>query len=122
MNRVITPSDVENKLIALSKEYDEAHSQLEQAEIGYANAKSLWEINSARARLTIVSRALDSGRKITVQERDDEALLRCQEELMALNTADAVVKAARANATRLRTQIDIARSVGTAVRAALEMT
>ena len=122
MNRVITPSDVENKLIALSKEYDEAHVQLEQAEISYANAKSLWEINSARARLTIVSRALDSGRKITVQERDDEALLRCQEELMALNTADAVVKAARANATRLRTQIDIARSVGTAVRAALEMT
>jgi len=121
MNKIITPADVEAKLISLSREYDEAHASLEQAELTYANAKSLWEINSARMRLSIAARALDSGRKITVQERDDEALLRCQDELSALNNAEAVVRASRANTQRLRTQIDIARSVGTSVRAAMDM-
>jgi len=33
-----------------------------------------------------------------------------------VNTAEATVKSARANATRIRTQVDIARSVGTSVR------
>ena len=118
---VITPAQVEQKLVQLSREYDEAHKDLEEAEMGYASAKSLWEINSARARLGIAARALENGRKITVQERDDEALVRCQDELVALNNSEAIVRAARANAQRLRTQIDIARSVGTAVRAALEL-
>jgi hypothetical protein len=38
-----------------------------------------------------------------------------------LNSAEATVKAARANAQRIRTQVDIARSIGTSVRASLEM-
>ena len=118
---VVTPAQVEQKLIQLAREYDEAHEQLVEAEMAYSSAKSLWEINSARARLGIVARALENGRKVTVQERDDEALVRCQDELIALNTAEAIVRSARANAQRLRTQIDIARSVGTAVRAALEL-
>jgi hypothetical protein len=122
MMNVVTPAQVEQKLIQLSREYDEAHDMLDKAEVQFANAKSLWEINSARVRLSIQAKALDVGRKITVQERDDEALVRCQDELMAMNTSEAVVRSARANAIRLRTQIDIARSVGTSVRSAMELT
>lgn len=121
MSNIITPAQVENRLLQLSREYDEAHKELEQSEIGYANAKSLWEITSARTRLSIQAKALDSGKRITVQERDDEAVVRCQHELMAVNISEAKVRAARANANRLRTQIDIARSVGTSVRAAMDL-
>ena len=121
MSNIITPAQVENRLLQLSREYDDAHKELEQAEIGYANAKSLWEITSARTRLSIQAKALDSGKRITVQERDDEAVVRCQHELMAVNISEAKVRAARANANRLRTQIDIARSVGTSVRAAMDL-
>jgi ABC-type molybdate transport system ATPase subunit len=121
MSNIITPAQVENRLVQLSREYDEAHEALEQSEIGYANAKSLWEITSARTRLSIQAKALDSGKRITVQERDDEAVVRCQDELMAVNMSEAKVRAARANANRLRTQIDIARSVGTSVRAAMDL-
>jgi hypothetical protein len=52
---------------------------------------------------------------------DDESTVECASELTRLNTSEAIVRAARANAQRLRTQIDIARSVGTAVRAAMDM-
>ena len=118
---VYTPADVEAKLVALSQEYDSAHKDLDHAEHAYASAKSLWEINSARTRLRIRARALEGGRKPTVQEIEDEATVACADELTALNTGDALVRAARANAVRIRTQIDVARSVGTAVRAALEL-
>lgn len=121
MSRLYTPADVEAKLVSLSQEYDESHKELDAAEMEYATAKSLYEINSARARLHIRARALEAGRKITVQEVDDESTVECASELTRLNTSEAIVRSARANAQRLRTQIDIARSVGTAVRAAMDM-
>lgn len=121
MSNVITPAQVEQKLVQLSREYDEAHEELENAEMEYARTKSDYELTIARARLRIGQLALESGQKLTVQEKDDRALVQSAEAFTAHNIAEALVKSARANATRLRTQIDIARSVGTAVRAALEL-
>ena len=116
MAEIITPVQVELRLKNLGVELDESHEELVKAEKAYMDAKSMWEINSARARMTIKQRALDRGVKVTVAEVEDEALLRCQEELMALNTSEAMVKAARANNQRIRIHIDIARSIGTSVR------
>jgi hypothetical protein len=121
MSGVVTPAQVEQKLISLSREYDDAHKQLESAETRYAEAKTAYEIEIARSRMGIGQRALEAGRKVTVQEKEDEALIQCADLYTEHNIADATVRAARANATRLRTQIDITRSVGTAVRAALDI-
>lgn len=118
---VFTPADVEAKLVALSREYDEAHRDLDAAEVEYANAEALWLVNSARCRLRIRALALESGRKVTVQEVEDESTVTCADELTRQNLSLAVVRVARANASRLRTQIDVARSVGTAVRAAMDL-
>lgn len=118
---IVTPAQVEAKLKQLSIEYDEAHRSLESAEMQYAEAKSEYEISIARSRMRIGQRALEAGRKVTVQEKEDEALIECADLYTAQMIAEATVRAARANATRLRTQIDIARSVGTAVRAALDL-
>ena len=118
---VVTPAQVEQKLIQLSREYDDAHGQLETAEYRYAKAKTDYEIGIAKERMRIGQRALEAGRKVTVQEKEDEALVSCADLYTENNIAEASVRAARANATRLRTQIDITRSVGTAVRAALDL-
>jgi hypothetical protein len=40
---------------------------------------------------------------------------------MKMAVAEAVVRAARSNASRIRTQVDIARSVGTSVRTSMEL-
>ena len=42
-------------------------------------------------------------------------------ERLVMATAEAIVRAARSNASRIRTQVDIARSVGTSVRTSMEL-
>ena len=113
---MVTPQAIENRLAVLSKEVDEAHKFLEEAEHAYHRAKSNYEINLASARLS----KGEMG-KLRVQDIQDLALLECRDEYLTLNSAEATVKAARANATRIRTQVDIARSIGTSVRASIEM-
>lgn len=112
----VTPEAIENRLVALSKEVDEAHADLVRAETMFHKAKAEFELAIARERLRQIG---VTG--LRVQDIADKALVACSGEYAALQTAEAVVKAARANANRLRTQVDIARSVGTSVRAALDL-
>jgi len=112
---VVTPQAIENRLAVLSKEVDEAHRFLEEAEHNYHAKKTAFEVNMAHARMKLVNE------KMRVQDVQDTALIFCREQYEALNAAEATVKAARANATRIRTQVDIARSIGTSVRASIEM-
>ena len=114
-SQMVTPQAIENRLVELSKEVDEAHNFLEKAEFDYHKAKSEFEIKIATMRLSF------NGEKMRVQDVQDQALTLCANEYRALQTAEATAKAARANATRIRTQVDIARSVGTSVRASIEM-
>jgi hypothetical protein len=120
MSDVVTPAQVERRLFTLSQELDSSHEALSSAEHRYMAAKTNYEIESAKWRMKIRSTALGAGRKVTVGEVDDETLLRCQEQLIALSTTEAIVKAERANAARIRTQVDIARSIGSSVRKSME--
>lgn len=120
-NKLVTPADVEKKLISLSRELDAAHDQLEQSETNYAVAKGSWDIESAKMRLLVQAKANEAGRKVTVQAVEDEALVACEAQYMSFLTADAMVRVARANSGRIKVQIDITRSVGTAVRAAMDI-
>lgn len=120
-NKLVTPADVEKKLISLSRELDSAHEQLEQSEANYAFAKGTWDIDAAKMRLRVQAKANEAGRKVTVQAVEDEALVACEAQYMSFLTADAMVRVARANSGRIKVQIDITRSVGTAVRAAMDI-
>ena len=112
---MVTPQAIEKKLLLLSKEVDEAHAFLENAELSYHKSKTDYELGMAATRLSF------GKEKLRVQDVQDLALTQNAHLYRTLNTAEATVKAARANATRIRTQVDIARSVGTSVRASLEM-
>lgn len=114
-DQMITPEAIENRLAKLSKEIDEAHQFLDEAEHKYHKTKTEYEIEMAHSRMKL------STEKMRVQDVQDCALIHCQDLYRSLNAAEATVKAARANATRIRTQVDIARSIGTSVRASLEM-
>ena len=114
---MITPTQVEKRLVDLSAEVDLAHSELATAEEKYFVAKSNFEIAIAKARLDAPTQ---TGLKLTVQNKDDLATLATQTELKELAISEAIVKSARANVNRLRTQVDIARSVGTSVRISMD--
>ena len=112
---LITPAQVEAKLIALSRSVDEAHDELTAAEYRYSIAKAECELALARFRLN--SREV----KMTVQVRDDLSTVENENSIKELAIAEALVKSARANVSRLRTQVDIARSVGTSVRTGVDV-
>lgn len=113
----ITPEKVENRLYELSKEIDLAHDELVAAEKKYHADKAVFEIAIARARIHIGM----NNQKLRVGDVADKALLEVEKEWIELQTAEALVKAARGNAARVRTQVDIARSIGTSVRASMEV-
>jgi hypothetical protein len=109
--------EVEERMLALSDELDEAQDILTQAEVRYAEAKHHCDLAMAQARLRI----MNEERRTTEQQRKDEAFLTCKQEDWALSMADAGVRAARSNVFRIRTQVDIARSLGTSVRSSMEV-
>lgn len=113
----ITPVQIEKRLTDLALEIDNAHKELVTAEQVYHTAKAAFELAMARARMSVSHPDF----KLTSVQREDQALIQNGEQHMQLATAEAMVKAARANTTRIRTQVDIARSVSVSVRASLEI-
>ena len=121
MTETILPMHVDRRLITLSKELDTATTWLMGAEKGFMAAKTAHDLAAATSRMRIKQRMIENGEKPTVQEVEDRALIAIREELTELNACEGIVKAARANSARLRVQIDIARSVGASVRAAMDV-
>jgi hypothetical protein len=119
---LVHPEQVERRLIDLSREVDEAHDECVQAERSYFDAKAKYEIGIARARIDVAKRFAARGEKATVQEKEDAALIEAHVLLTNLYLAEAVVRAARGNVARVRTQTDLARSVSANVRSALDLT
>ena len=117
MAEIITPAMVEKRLHSLSKEIDEAHYILIGVESRYNATRGQYEVAMARSRMN----KSHPDFKLTAVQRDDDALLDNAEAHMNLAIAEAEVKAARANVQRIRTQVDIARSISVSVRASMEI-
>lgn len=117
MSEVVTPAMVERRLYELSKAIDEAHDGLVESENDYAVTKAALEIAMAKSRM----RNSHPDLKMTVGMRDDQALIENEAVHMKVAISEAGVKANRANVARLRTQVDIARSLSVSVRTSMEL-
>ena len=118
---IVTPAQVEAKLKKLSREIDECHEDLVKAEYRYYKTKAEYEIAMAETRLSLARQSAPNGKNYTVGEREDMAIISNRVKHIEMAEVDAQVRAARANAQRLRAQVDIARSVGTSVRTSMEV-
>jgi len=107
--------------VALSKELDSAWEKLEDAETRFAEAEHAYKMASSNARMSVQARYADKGVKLTVQEKDDMAFVQTSDQHLAFVTADAYVRAARANLKRVQVQVDIWRSLNSSQRAAMEL-
>lgn len=119
MDEQLTPYDIERRLLVLSRELDSATTDLADAEAAYHKSKSEYELLIAKTRIKLAEEY--KGQKLTVQEKEDMALVRCEREHLALAADTAWVRGSRGNIERIKTQIDVARSMGTSVRAAMEV-
>ena len=85
----LTPQQVERRLLDLSKEIDESHQELVTAEQTYHVAKASYEIAMARSRMN----KSHPDFKLTVVQREDEALIDNAEAHMNLAIAEALKNA-----------------------------
>ena len=121
MNQVVTPQQIESRLYTLSKEVDEAHQGLVDTEREFPELTAYYEVDMARSRILLASKSSPTGKNYTVGEREDMALVENAEAHFKIATIEAQVKAARANVQRLKTQVEIARSMSASVRSSMEL-
>lgn len=121
MSQVVTPQQIESRLYALSKEVDEAHQSLVEAEMAFHKGTAEYEVAMARTRISLAGKSSPNGRNYTVAEREDMAVIENQDQHFAMAVHEATVKAARANVGRLKTQVEIARSMSASVRSSMEL-
>lgn len=121
MTQVITPAQIEARLYTLSKEIDEAHQMLVDTEREFHETTAYYEVDLARSRMTMASKSSPTGKNYTVGEREDMALIENAESHFKIATIEAQVRAARANVQRLKTQVEIARSMSASVRNSMEL-
>jgi hypothetical protein len=116
---LMTPYEVERKLLELSKEIDEATEDLIEAESAWVASKREMEMALARCRVEIAKQGLEP--KYTVQEKADFAMIACEREIIQAEADEIWVKGSKARVNALRTQVDIIRSIGTSVRSSMDM-
>jgi alkylation response protein AidB-like acyl-CoA dehydrogenase len=121
MNQVVTPQQIEARLYALSKEVDEGHENLVQAEQAFHQMTAEYEVAMARSRISWASKSSPTGKNYTVGEREDMAIIENADQHFMIATVEAQVKAARANVQRLKTQVEIARSMSASVRSSMDL-
>jgi len=121
MSEIITPAQVEQRLLQLSGLLEKAQAQLNSAEEQYTTAKAEYEISLAKARVALATEVGANNKLLTATEKEDKALIANETKHLILASTEVLVKAARANVANLKTQVDIARSVGSSVRSSLEL-
>ena len=121
MSQIVTPAQVEKRLYDLSKDIDEVQRNLEITEKAYYETKAAYEIGLARVRMTYASKSSPTGKNYSIQERNDMALIECEDLHFQLASIEATVRAVRGKAAAIRSQVDVARSIGTSVRAAVDI-
>ena len=121
MSQVVTPQQIESRLYTLSKEVDQAHQDLVEAELDFHRGTAEYEVAMARSRISLAGKSSPGGRNYTVAEREDMAVIENEQQHYAIAVVEAKVKAARANVSRLKTQVEIARSMSASVRSSMEL-
>ena len=72
MSQIITPQMIEQKLRDLSKEVDQSHKDLAEAEQVYFTTKAKYELALAHGRLSFAGK---TDVKLTVSDKADMALI-----------------------------------------------
>ena len=102
----------------LSQELDRATSELQDARLSAEESQRECDNALARARLQF---GKTPGHKYTVQEKEDEARLLCEQQIRTAGIDKVALLMIKDEIARINQQIDITRSLGTSVRSSMEI-
>lgn len=117
---MITPANVEARLLELSGQVAEAYEWLRQVDANYGKLKATYEIEFARAYLATADQYGPTGKPLTVADREKTAIVATENLRFDLAAEETKAKAARSRVDELRVLTDIARSVSASVRLSIE--
>lgn len=113
MSAVITPRDLVDELLRISKELDSAHDHLVQASRQAADTERDYRKMRATAYVRIQAK--------TVGEREAQVDLMCNQERHEAHLAEALKVAALEKVRSLRAQLSAAQSIASSVRVEAEL-
>jgi hypothetical protein len=113
----MTPAELESLFIRLSRELQEVTDQLEEDEMTLNSDENTYEMHRARV-LTGLAR---DGVRRNIAVMEAEVLIECREDYEALKASKLICESDRRKIAQLKYQIDIARSLAAAMRAAMVM-
>lgn len=108
----MTPNDVMTHLAALARDLDANVSALEDAELEAARKRHDADLAHSRAFLAAAG---------SVESRKHEAFVACERLLADADVAEAVVRHLKRRADAIRTRIDVGRTMGSTLRAEMEL-
>lgn len=109
---MITPRDLVDQMLALSKRLDASHELLTAASADYADADAAW--HKARSRAYLQAEG-------TVAEKTAQQELATNTERRAMQIADGIRTAALESCRSLRAQLSALQSISNAVRSEAEL-
>lgn len=115
----VTPVMVEQYMLKLQKENAEAYRMLRDAEFEFAKAHAALTVGTAKARL-LARRTAGFDKTWLADDRVAYIVDQTEDLIQAEAFAEAQVKAARAHMQKIRTEVDLIRSIGTSVRVSME--
>lgn len=117
---LFTPADIEQALIRLSARMDRGNAYLDAVERAYSKAKEVYDLACAKAMDQIVSEyERQNLRPPAADIRKARVFLVTTAEREQLRRLEVLILHTRRRLHHLSRQIDIARSLGTSVRAAM---
>lgn len=113
----LTPAELESLFIRLSREIEEVTDRLEQDEQELSDAQSIYEMERAKV---LVGLARDGVRR-NIAVLNAEVLIECKDSAEAVRACELLVESDKRKVAQVKYQIDIARSLAAAMRAAMEL-
>lgn len=120
-DRPWTPAEIELHIIRVTDELDEKTNLLAQQETLAAEAQDAADLALAQARIRIGDDAAYKGVKLTVQEKQDAALVECAPLVSKASVEQAKLQGFKAQVRTLMVQADAWRTISASTRSSMNL-
>ena len=117
----VSPVEIENRLIQFMDANAAAYEWMEKTELSMPQLEISYELAKARSFIKCDDRTEDDGKSWTVPRKEAQVVVETAEKKLALRTAEAHLKAAKARCKRIENDLEALRSLSASIRNSMQM-